>query len=67
MLDFLINNKHQLSCFMIGNYSLFTYIYCLKEQSTYIYLLKTLNQYVLKHSLMELFISKKSNKVKLKK
>jgi len=59
MLDFLINNKHQLSCFMIGNYSLFTYLYCLKEQTTYIYLLKTLNQYVLKHSLMELFTSKK--------
>ena len=59
MLDFLTNNIHNISCLMIGNYSLFTYLYCLKKQTVYIYLLTNLNQYVLKHSFMDLFISKK--------
>ena len=35
MLDFLTNNIHNISCLMIGNYSLFTYLYCLKKQTVY--------------------------------
>jgi len=59
MLDFLTTNIHNISCLMIGNYSLFTYLYCLKKQTIYLYLLTNLNQYVLKHSIMDLCISKK--------
>lgn len=45
--------------FIIGNYSLFVYLYFLKEQTTYISLLKSLNNLVLKHSITELVTSKK--------
>ena len=45
--------------FIIGNYSLFVYLYFLKEQTTYISLLKSLNNLVLKHSITELVTAKK--------
>ena len=60
-MDLLIN-IHNLSGFVIGNYSLFIYLYCLKEQSIYINLLTTLNQFVLKHSIMDLFTTKRYDK-----
>ena len=52
--DIVSTTLQNLSGFIVGNYSLFTYLYFLKEQTTYISLLKSLNYYVLKHSLIEL-------------
>ena len=62
MLD-LTNHIHNISGFVIGNYSLFIYLYCLKEQSIYINLLTNLNQYVLKHSIMDLFTCKRYDNI----
>ena len=60
MVDiFSDKNVKTVMGFIIGNYSLFVYLYFLKEQTTYISLLKSLNNLVLKHSITELVTSKK--------
>ncbi len=59
MIMNILKNIQNLTGFIIGNYSLFVYLYSLKEQTTYISLLKTLNTLVLKHSAVELVTSKK--------
>ena len=60
MMDiFSEKNVKTVMGFIIVNYSLFVYLYFLKEQTTYISLLKSLNNLVLKHSITELVTCKK--------
>ena len=57
--ELFIKKIQHISGFIIGNYSLFVYLYSLKNQTIYISLLKSLDIFVLKHSVLDLMIHKK--------